>query len=169
MDLQLSFLVRSEAEMERAASVFAVHSRPPLCIGLQGDLGSGKTVFCRGYIHACGCQGTVRSPSYTLVEAYSGKKFCIYHFDFYRLSRLSEFEALGGRDYEDGSSVCLFEWANRLASIRTDLNLAIEVLNTRRRLNFRAHSLIGENLLRSVLQPLALITPECLADHGSRY
>ena len=164
--LQLSFVVREESEMEAAAAVFARRSRPPLSIGLRGDLGSGKTVFCRGYIRACGYRGVVRSPTYTLLEEYSGKNFSIFHFDFYRLSDSGEFENLGGRDCYAEDSVRLFEWAERIPSVQVDLMIAIEFAGARRRLKLTARTQAGEKLIRAALQPLALIGPQRLANKG---
>ena len=168
MSLQLSLIVRNESEMKMSAAVFADHSHAPLGIGLRGDLGSGKTVFCRAYIHACGHNGTVRSPTYTLVETYQGRRFVIHHFDFYRLDKEDDLEAMGGRDYDNADSVCLFEWCNRLPAVRLDLTVAIDVLEARRRLNVEAHNERGESLIRDALDRLALIAAPLSPDNGSQ-
>ena len=166
MSVQLSFIVRDEEEMETAAAVFATHSQAPLDLGLQGGLGSGKTVFCRGYIQACGHRGIVRSPTYTLVETYTGKNFCIYHFDFYRLQKDSDFEMVGGRDYMDDNSVRLFEWCDRL-EMRLDLSITIDILSSRRRLTIKTHSVKGEQLVQAAVEHLTLIAPQWLKHSDS--
>jgi len=82
-------------------------------IFLQGDLGAGKTTLVRAYLRAAGFVGTVKSPTYTLVEEYlvSGRK--IVHFDLYRITEPEELEWIGIRDYFNQECVCFIEWPDK--------------------------------------------------------
>lgn len=97
----------------RLAARIAACLRPGDVIALYGDLGSGKTVFARGLIHAlCGDQ-EVPSPTFTLVQTYATPDFEIWHFDLYRLERPGDAFELGLEDaLADG--VTLIEWPERL-------------------------------------------------------
>ncbi|MBQ2445069.1 MAG: tRNA (adenosine(37)-N6)-threonylcarbamoyltransferase complex ATPase subunit type 1 TsaE, partial [Oscillospiraceae bacterium] len=54
-------------------------------IAFQGDLGAGKTAFTRGLAKGLGIPMRVTSPTYTIVNEYSGGRLELFHFDMYRL------------------------------------------------------------------------------------
>jgi len=98
-------------------------------ITLSGELGAGKTTFVRGFLRALNYQGTVKSPTYTFVEAYDLSRQ-IVHFDFYRLTDPNELIDLGVEDYFGGEALCLVEWPERvegwLPASDIDINLQVQ-------------------------------------------
>jgi len=87
-------------------------------IGLGGELGAGKTVFARAFIHARAgdVKEDVPSPTFTLAQIYDLAEFPIWHFDLYRLAKAEDAVELGIEDaFADG--VSLIEWPGRLGAL----------------------------------------------------
>lgn len=78
-------------------------------VALFGPLGGGKTTFVKGAAAGLKAKEPVTSPTFVLLNIYSGK-IPIHHFDFYRLEKASQLEALNLDDYLYGNGICLIEW-----------------------------------------------------------
>ena len=95
---------------------------------LEGELGAGKSTFARAMLRTLGHEGTVPSPTYTLVEPYEFPNYTAYHIDLYRVNSEDELEFLGWSDMQDGLK--LIEWperaprATQAADIRVELRYA---------------------------------------------
>lgn len=85
----------------------------PSFICLEGDLGAGKTEFCRGAATYFVPGAAVRSPSFNIVNEYRSGKRNVFHFDFYRLTSAEDLISVGFYDYPE-DSVFLVEWASKL-------------------------------------------------------
>lgn len=90
----------------------AARLEPGDVVALSGDLGAGKTTLARAIIAACGHEGEVPSPTFTILETYPGCRPPLVHADFYRLSSQSEAMELGLDDYRDGAAL-IAEWPDR--------------------------------------------------------
>jgi tRNA threonylcarbamoyladenosine biosynthesis protein TsaE len=127
-----------------------------LVIGIEGDLGTGKTTLVGGVLAGVGLTGAARSPTYTLIEPYEAAGLQLYHIDLYRLTSAREVEALGLRDLLTASSVLLIEWPSRAAGMLppADLDLFIEYvpgMEQGRVLTLRAASSTGDKLVEQIL------------------
>ena len=111
------FLCRSAAETTRlgaqVAAAPAVAEGAPAVLYLQGELGTGKTTFARGFLEQLGVDAPVRSPTYTLLELYPAGMLTVLHLDLYRLRSPAELEELGLRDWAQPRHVWLIEWPER--------------------------------------------------------
>ena len=107
----------------------------PKIIVLSGDLGAGKTTFSKGFAKRLGISETITSPTFTLLNEYSGDKN-LYHFDMYRLSSKEEAYELGFENYfENNDGIILVEWAENVKGLFTppSLKVLIEKIDENKR------------------------------------
>jgi tRNA threonylcarbamoyladenosine biosynthesis protein TsaE len=114
-----SYLSGSEKEtMALAAAIASVPGQTGI-ICLSGGLGSGKTVFAKGFASALGInEKKIKSPTYTFVREYKLGKKRLYHFDFYRIESADDLMAENLREiFDDRNAIILIEWPERIAEL----------------------------------------------------
>ncbi len=84
---------------------------------LDGDLGTGKTVFTQGFAAGLGIEGPVNSPTFTILQQYEDGRLPLYHFDVYRIGDVEEMEEIGYEDCFYGEGVSLVEWSQLIREI----------------------------------------------------
>lgn len=84
---------------------------------LDGDLGTGKTVFSQGFAAGLGIQEIISSPTFTILKEYHDGRLPMYHFDVYRIGSDEEMDEIGYYDKIDGDGVCLIEWSSLIKDI----------------------------------------------------
>jgi tRNA threonylcarbamoyladenosine biosynthesis protein TsaE len=106
-------------------------ARPGWVVGLDGDLGAGKTAFVRGFVRGLGCTARAHSPTFALLHEYHGGRLPISHLDLYRLGSADDLHAAGlDTCLNPGDGVSIIEWYSRAEG----LNPAPESLH---RIGFR--------------------------------
>ena len=103
------------AGAELARALRADPDRRPWLVGLEGELGAGKTTLAAGLLRALGHDGAVRSPTYTFIESYHLAGRAIHHCDLYRITDVEEIEHLGLRELVTDDAWLLVEWPLRAA------------------------------------------------------
>lgn len=106
---------------------------PNMVICLNGELGTGKTVFVKGFAAALGIKDPITSPTFNIVKEYPNGELPLYHMDVYRLE--DNKDNIGLTDYFNKGGVTIIEWADmiedELPSERLDIEFKFIDENTR--------------------------------------
>lgn len=130
----MEYKLTTWSEMDTVALAQNLESEkfPNMVICLNGELGSGKTIFTKGFANALGIDETVTSPTFNIIKEYAGE-LPLYHMDVYRLD--GNTEGVGIEEYFTKGGVVIIEWANTIKDIlpedRLDIKFKIAGENTR--------------------------------------
>ncbi len=111
------YKTESELETLKLGEMLAKNAYAGEIITLDGDLGSGKTVFAKGFARGLGIDEPITSPTFTIVREYESGRLPLYHFDVYRIDSPDEMYEVGFDDYLFGNGVCIIEWAENIREI----------------------------------------------------
>lgn len=122
-------IINGTQDLPRAARVFLDHIGDSRVIAFYGSMGAGKTTFITALCEALGVRDVVNSPTFTIVNEYrDGAGEPVYHFDFYRINRLSEALDIGLYEYFDSGSLCLVEWPEMIEELLPEDVLKVQIL-----------------------------------------
>lgn len=97
---------------------------PNMVICLDGELGSGKTVFVKGFASALGITDNITSPTFNLIKEYDSGELPLYHMDMYRLEE--DASTIGVEEYFVKGGVTIIEWSDLIENSLPDERLEIK-------------------------------------------
>lgn len=118
--------LHSQQQQEAFGALLAGVLPKHAVIFLEGELGTGKTTLVRGILRGFGWAGTVKSPTYTILEPYELPQQNLYHFDLYRLADAEELEYLGLRELL-GEGLLFFEWPERGKALLPPADITVNI------------------------------------------
>ncbi len=124
--------LNNEAETRAFATDFAKSLKPGDCVALHGELGAGKSVFARALMRALGVSDkAMPSPTFSLIQEYTGNGCRVAHMDWYRLRSSEEIEMLGVNEYFQSPWICLIEWPERAPCLlpATSIRVILECID----------------------------------------
>lgn len=99
-----------EDELNRFGEDLGGVLRPPVIIGISGDLGTGKTTLVQAICRGIGAEVPATSPTYALVHRYESTSGPVFHVDCYRIKSSKEARDLGLDDILVSKAILLVEW-----------------------------------------------------------
>lgn len=152
MRMEYKITTHNERETIELAQNIESEKFPNMIICLEGELGSGKTLFTKGIATALGIKENVTSPTFTIIKEYESGEMPLYHMDVYRLD--GNVEGLGLEEYFNKNGIVVIEWADTIKHIlpkeRLDIKFKIAGEN-KRILIIRPHGQIYEDICEAVL------------------
>ncbi len=130
--MEYKIITNNERETFEVAQNLESEKFPNMIICLEGELGSGKTMFTKGIATALGIKDNITSPTFTIIKEYEGE-LPLYHMDVYRLD--GNVEDIGIEEYFNKNGMVVIEWADTIKSIlpkeRLDIKFKIAGENKR--------------------------------------
>ena len=130
----------SEQETIELAQNMESEKFPNMVICLMGDLGSGKTVFTKGFAQAMEIKEEITSPTFNIIKEYNSGEMPLYHMDVYRLD--GKVEDLGIEEYYTKKGVTIIEWADMIPDYLPEKRLEIKIKSSGEDENKRIITLI---------------------------
>lgn len=152
--------VLPDAEATAVLGAHLAATRPVRAVvHLHGDLGAGKSTLARALLRALGVLGTIRSPTYTLIERYALEDGEAAHLDLYRLGDAAEMDFLGLDELQDSAALWLVEWPERGgASLPSpDLVIRLSLEDAGRRAVLEPRSQTGQVWLDRLRQRVSVL------------
>ena len=150
--MDYKFTTHNEKDTIELAQNFESEKFPNMVICLNGELGSGKTLFVKGIANGLGISESITSPTFNIVKEYLDGEMPLYHFDVYRLD--GNTEGVGIEEYFSKNGVVVIEWANTITDILPDerLDIKFKVVDENKRvLTITPHGSKYEELCEAVL------------------
>lgn len=127
--MDYKYTSRNEKDTMEIAQNIESEKFPNMVICLEGDLGSGKTIFTKGFASSLGIEETITSPTFNIIKEYTTGEMELYHMDVYRLD--GNKEEMGIEEYYTKGGVTIIEWADMIQDILPDerLELRFKILD----------------------------------------
>lgn len=150
--MEYKYTSKDESDTLELAQNIESEKFPNMVICLNGELGSGKTVFVKGFASSLGLTENITSPTFNIVKEYPNGELPLYHIDAYRLEEHKD--NIGISDYFNKEGVTIIEWAELIPDILPEERLEIEfrlVDENTRVLILRPYGKLYEDICESVL------------------
>ena len=111
--------INSLDSIRESAKAFLAAMDDRTVFAFHGQMGAGKTTFIKAICEELGVEDVINSPTFAIVNEYRSETTgeLIYHFDFYRINKLSEAEDIGTEDYFYSGALCFIEWPEKIEDL----------------------------------------------------
>jgi tRNA threonylcarbamoyladenosine biosynthesis protein TsaE len=150
--MEYKITTKNESETIAVAQNIEAEKFPNMNICLEGDLGSGKTVFTKGFAASLGIEEVITSPTFNIIKEYNAGELPLYHMDVYRLN--GDVSNLGLEEYYTKGGIVIIEWADTIRDYLPEerLEIKIRVIDEDTRiLIFKPYGKVYEDICEAIL------------------
>ena len=121
--------IRNLEHIRQAANEFIRQMDDNTVFAFYGKMGAGKTTFIKAICEELGVEDVINSPTFAIINEYRSVETneLIYHFDFYRINKLSEAQDISVEDYFYSGALCFIEWPEKIESLLPDDTVHVEI------------------------------------------
>ena len=114
--------------IRETAREFIDHMDGRKVFAFYGKMGAGKTTFIKAVCEELGVEDVITSPTFAIINEYSGKDDTIYHFDFYRIKKVEEGYDMGYEDYFYSGALCFIEWPELIEEVLPEDAVKVQII-----------------------------------------
>lgn len=129
--------VKNIDELKNVAKMFCESIEADRVFLFYGEMGAGKTTFIKEICKVLGIKSEVTSPTFAILNEYPCEKYgFVYHFDFYRIEKITEIFDIGFEEYLESGSLLFIEWPEKLENLTPEMarNVNVTIANNNNRI-----------------------------------
>jgi ATPase, YjeE family len=114
---------------EAAAKFISLVDSGDTIFAFKGNMGAGKTTFIKAVCEELGVEDVINSPTFSIINEYRSAMTgeLIYHFDFYRINKISEAYDMGTEDYFYSGALCFIEWPEKIQELLPENTVFVNI------------------------------------------
>lgn len=150
--MEYKITTRDERETIQIAQNLESEKFENMIICLEGDLGSGKTIFAKGFAQALEIEDNITSPTFNIIKEYTSGEMPLFHMDVYRLD--GKVDGIGIEEYYKKNGIVIIEWADTIKDYLPEerLDIKFKVIDEDTRLLiFQPHGQVYEEICEAIL------------------
>lgn len=124
-----TILIPTINHIHEAAIQFIAAIKNHTVFAFEGNMGAGKTTFIKAICETLGVEDVINSPTFSIINEYrvSDTGALIYHFDFYRIRKISEAQDIGTEDYLYSGALCFIEWSEKIQELLPENTVFVHI------------------------------------------
>lgn len=120
--------IKGTSELPEVAEKLLENFPQERVFAFYGKMGAGKTTFIKVLCGTLEVMDVVTSPTFALINEYLTEQGAsVFHFDFYRIEKVSEAADIGFDEYLYSGDYCLIEWPEKVETLLPERHVRVVI------------------------------------------